>query len=162
MLCAVGIQPHYVVVAQFGTRQTFALFRRSGCCAPFACANIDRIMLVCRCGYVFARIFGTPLDRIFLRYERFVQNRILHCEQFSVGSLCRYRKNRRQCCDDDGLKCCNFHQNRYFSVLTRLISEKMCRQASSPRVVPTTSITFPAVIAPIVPHCRNDNPSQSA
>lgn len=43
-------------------------------------------------------------------------------------------------------------QKRYFSCLTLFTSRKISCQASSPKVVPTTSITLPAVMAPIVPH----------
>jgi len=46
-------------------------------------------------------------------------------------------------------------------VLTLFTSRWMSVQASSPKVVPTTSITLPAVMAPIVPHWRSESPSQS-
>lgn len=52
-------------------------------------------------------------------------------------------------------------QKRYFSCLTLLTSRKMSCHASSPKVVPTTSMTLPAVMAPMVPHCRSESPSQS-
>lgn len=51
-------------------------------------------------------------------------------------------------------------QKRYFSCFTFSTSRWMSVQASSPKVVPTTSITLPAVMAPIVPHWRSDSPSQ--
>ena len=52
-------------------------------------------------------------------------------------------------------------QKRYFSFLTLLTSRSISSQASSPKVVPTTSITLPAVMAPIVPHWRSVSPSHS-
>lgn len=54
---------------------------------------------------------------------------------------------------------CN--QKRYFSCFTLSTSRWMSAQASSPKVVPTTSITLPAVMAPIVPHWRSDSPSHN-
>ena len=55
--------------------------------------------------------------------------------------------------------CC--YQKRYFSCLTLLTSRKISSHASSPKVVPTTSMTLPAVMAPMVPHWRSESPSQS-
>ena len=52
-------------------------------------------------------------------------------------------------------------QNRYFSFLTLFTRREMSSQASSPKVVPTTSMTLPAVMAPIVPHWRSERFSQS-
>lgn len=162
-LGAVSRNPHDIVSAQFGMRFR-RRFRRCGH-SDFAFASrtdIDGITLAVLGGDILFRILPAPLYLIVLRDERTVENRILHSQQFPVGILCRnseygggrHRRNRRQTV--------NLHQNRYFSVFTLFISEAMSRHASSPSVVPTTSITLPAVIAPIVPHWRSDSPSHRA
>ena len=97
----------------------------------------------------------TPNYRVVVGYQLAAQYSLLHSEQTTIFGCCSNGNG----CKYKGQKFT--HQNRYFSVFTWLIYLSISSQASSERVVPTTSITFPAVTAPIVPHWRRSRPSVS-